>query len=59
MNNLAARDAKRIIRELHPILWFTPIEALPYVAKGLARKYNLPQRLMLKAMARFTRTQRN
>ena len=59
MNNLATRDAKRIIRELHSILWFTPIEALPHVAKGLARKYNLPQRLMLKAMARFTRTQRN
>jgi hypothetical protein len=58
MNNLNARDAKRIIRELHSILWFTPIEALPHVAKGLARKYNLPQRVMLKAMARFTRTQR-
>ena len=59
MNNIAARDAKRIIRELHSILLFTPSEALPHVAKGLARKYNLPQRLMLKAIARFTRTQRN
>ena len=59
MNNTNTRDAKRIIRELHSILCFTPSEALPFVAKGLARKYNLPQRVMLKAMARFTRTQRN
>ena len=58
MNNINTRDAKRIIRELHSILWFTPTEALPYVAKGLARKYNLPQRVMLKAMARFTRITR-
>ena len=58
MNNINARDAKRIIRELRLILSATPIDALPHVAKGLAQSYNLPQRLMLKAMARFTRTQR-
>ena len=59
MNNANTRDAKRIIRELRLILSATPSEALPFVAKGLAQSYNLPQRVMLKAMARFTRTQRN
>lgn len=59
MNNTATRDAKRIIREMHSILSCVSTEALPYVAKGLARKYNLPQRVMLKAMARFIRTQHN
>lgn len=59
MNNTITRDAKRIIRELRLILSAVPIEALPFVAKGLAQSYNLPQRVMLKAIARFTRTQRN
>ncbi len=58
MNNINTRDARRIIRELRLILSATPIDALPFVAKGLAQSYNLPQRVMLKAMARFTRTQR-
>ena len=59
MNNTITRDAKRIIRELRLILSAVPVDALPHVAKGLAQSYNLPQRVMLKAMARFTRTQRN
>jgi hypothetical protein len=58
MNNINTRDARRIIRELRLILSATPIDALPHVAKGLAQSYNLPQRVMLKAMARFTRITR-
>jgi hypothetical protein len=57
--NTLTRDAKRIIHELHNILSATPIEALPFVAKGLARNYNLPQKVMLKAMARYTRIHHN
>ena len=59
MNNTITRDAKRIIRQMAYILSAVPVDALPHVAKGLAQSYNLPQRVMLKAMARFTRTQRN
>jgi hypothetical protein len=55
MTNIYARDAKRILHALHNILSATPLEALPFVAKGLARTYNLPQKVMLKAMARYTR----
>jgi len=55
MRNLNARDAKRIIHELHSILSATPNEALPFVAKGLARKYSIPQKVMLKAMSRYIR----
>ncbi len=57
--NTNTRDAKRIIRQMTYLLSAVPDEALPHVAKGLAKSYNLPQRVMLKAMARFTRTQRN
>ena len=59
MNNTTTRDARRIIRQLAYILSAVPVDALPHVAKGLAQSYNLPQRVMLKAMARFKRTQRN
>jgi hypothetical protein len=59
MTNTNQRDAKRILRGLHHILTATPAEALPHVAKGLARTYNLNQRVMLKAMAHFRRTQTN
>lgn len=55
MNNLNQRDAKRILHGLHHILPFTPHAALSHVAKGLARTYGIPQRVMLKAMARYTR----
>jgi hypothetical protein len=55
MTNTPARDAKRIIHSLHNILSATPIEALPFVAKRLARTYNIPQKPMLKAMSRYIR----
>jgi hypothetical protein len=55
MKNTNKRDAKRIIYGLHNVLSFTPIEALPFVAKGLAKKFSIPQKTMLKTMARFTR----
>ena len=55
MKNTAPRDAKRIVYGLHNILSCTPIEALPFVAKGLAKKFSIPQKTMLKTMARFTR----
>ena len=53
--NIHARDAKRIIHELPHILCHIRAQELPFVAKGLARNYNLPQKVMLKAMARYTR----
>ena len=59
MNNTNTRDARRIIRQMAYILSAVPIDALPHVAKGLAQSYSIPQRVMLKAMARFKRTQRN
>ena len=59
MTSTNKRAAKLILRGLHHILSATPAEALPHVAKGLARTYNLPQRVMLKAMAHFRRTQYN
>lgn len=55
MTNNIQRDAKRILHNLHHILPYAPRSALPFVAKGLAREYNIPQRAMLKAMARYTR----
>jgi hypothetical protein len=55
MKNTAPRDAKRIIHGLHNVLSYTPIEALPFVAKGLAKKFSIPQKIMLQAMERYTR----
>jgi hypothetical protein len=55
MNNLVTRDAKRIIHELHYILSATPHEALPHIAKALAVRFLTPQKVMLKAMARYAR----
>lgn len=55
MPNANARDAKRIIHELPHILCHIRAHELPFVAKGLARTYNIPQKTMLKAMARYTR----
>jgi hypothetical protein len=48
-------NAKRIIRELHNLLKCVPTEALRPVAKGLAKEHKLPQKTMLKAMARYIR----
>jgi hypothetical protein len=55
MQNTNKRDAKRIIHGLHNILSCTPIEALPFIAKVLAKKFSIPQKTMLKTMARYTR----
>lgn len=55
MNNLVTRDAKRIVRELHPTLRHIEAEFLPYIAKAVAIKFCVPQKVMLKAMARYTR----
>jgi len=55
MNNLVTRDAKRIVHELHNTLKHIEAEFLPYVAKAVAIKYCVPQKVMLKAMARYTR----
>ena len=55
MNNTLTRDAKRIIHELHYTLSCTPHEALPHIAKYLAVRFHIPQKTMLKAMARYTR----
>jgi len=52
---LAARDAKRIIHSLHMVLTAVPTEAMPYVVRGFAKQYNLPKKVMLKAMARYIR----
>ena len=55
MTNTLTRDAKRIIHNLPHILCHIRAQELPFVAKGLARTYNIPQKVMLKAMARYTR----
>jgi hypothetical protein len=57
--NTLTRDAKRIIHELPQILFHIQAHELPFVAKGLARTYNIPQKVMLKAMARYTRIHHN
>ena len=54
-NNQHQRDAKRIIHSQHNVLPFVPREALPSVARGFAKQLNLPQKTMLKAMARYVR----
>jgi len=55
MHNLVTRDAKRIVHELHPTLKHISPMYLPLVAKAVAIKYCVPQKVMLKAMARYTR----
>lgn len=54
-NNQHQRAAKRIIHGQHNVLTYAPKEALTHVARGFAKTYNLPQKTMLKAMARFKR----
>lgn len=55
MNNLVTRDAKRIVHELHYQLKHIAPTYLPLVAKMVAIKYCVPQKVMLKAMARYVR----
>jgi hypothetical protein len=55
MNNTPSRDAKRIIHGIAYALKHIPANALPHVAKGFAANFNIPQKVMLKAMSRYTR----
>jgi hypothetical protein len=59
MNNLVTRDAKRIVHELHYQLKHIASVHLPLVAKAVAIKYCVPQKVMLKAMAHYARTRNN
>jgi hypothetical protein len=52
------KQAYNIVRELTYILSAVPCEALPHVARGLAREYNLPRKAMLKVMRRYVRLYR-
>ena len=53
--NLQARDATRIVHELHHTLCHIQAQELPYVAKALAVRFIVPKKVMLKAMARYIR----
>ena len=59
MNNLVTRDAKRIVHELHYQLKHVQPVHLSLVAKALAIKYCVPQKVMLRAMARYVRIHHN
>ena len=54
-NNQDKRAARRIIHEEHGVLSAAPREALPYIARAFGKAFNLPQKTMLKAMARYRR----
>jgi hypothetical protein len=54
-HTLDTRDAKRILHELHRSICLVENRFLPELAKGLANDYHIPQKIMLKAMRRFTR----
>jgi hypothetical protein len=54
-DNINARDAKRILHTLHNTLSATPHEALPHIAKHLAVRFLIPQKVMLTAVARYAR----
>lgn len=55
MRNLNTRDAKRILHGLHNLLRHVRPYDLPTVAKQLALRYQIPQKVMLKVMARYAR----
>lgn len=59
MNNHNKRDAHAILRELQYLLKAVPLEALPHMARGLARTYGMPRPVMLRAMARYKRLYRS
>lgn len=54
-HTLDTRDAKRILHELHRAICCVDNHLLPTLAKALANDYHIPQKVMLKAMRRFTR----
>lgn len=55
MYNSPSRDAKRLIHERHNILRHVQATELPLVAKAWAKLNFIPQKVMLKAMSRYTR----
>jgi len=54
-HTLDVRDAKRILHELHRAICLVENRFLLALAKALAKDYNVPQKVMLKAMRRFIR----
>lgn len=54
-DNINTRDAKRILHGLHNILRCVRPRDLPTVAKNLAVHHHIPQKVMLKATARYAR----
>lgn len=52
------RLAYRIIRELTAVLSAVPREALPHVARGIAKTYQMPAKPMLQVMRRYARLYR-
>jgi hypothetical protein len=55
MNSKLTQDSKRIIHSQHHVLAYVSKEALPYVARGFAQSFNIPTKVMLKAMKRYVR----
>ena len=54
-DNINARDAKRILHGLHNILRCVRPHDMPTVGKRLAVHHHIPQKIMLRAMARYVR----
>jgi hypothetical protein len=55
MNNTNARDAKRIIHSYDHHLKYMPAHVLQLIAKGMAKAFNIPQKVMLKTMKSYAR----
>lgn len=58
-HTLDTRDAKRILHELHRAICCVENRLLPTLAKALAKDYRIPQKVMLKAMSRYSRLHHN
>lgn len=56
--NFDKRDAKQVIRELRAGISLIKTPLLPHLAKCLASDYKIPNKVMLKAMSRYTRLNR-
>lgn len=52
------RAAYRIIRELTHVLDAVPRDALPHVARGLAKTYQMPAKPVMQVMRRYARLYR-
>jgi hypothetical protein len=49
------RDAKNIIHKLHNFLKWINARTLKTMARGYAKQYEIPQKIMLQAMSRYIR----